>query len=396
VGTVGAVLATQCALGTYQPNSDQSSCSNAPAGSFVGTVGAVSATQCALGTYQPNPGQSSCLNAPAGSFVGTVGAVSTTECALGTDQPSTGQSSCIAAPIGSYVAAIGATAATPCPAGTTTATTGSTSSADCRAPSTPPTILAAPGSTRPPVIAGTARANRSLSCAPGEWTGAPTRYSYQWSRDGTAIQGASDPVYTVQTIDEGSSLSCAVSAANAAGTSAAATSAVVDVAVPHIRGCPAATGRLVGVQLGLIRLGLTRAQARRAFAHSSRRGFVYKDFFCLTPRGIRVGYASPKLLHILPTSAARLLSQRVVWASTSNPYYAIDGIRYGTTLSAAEQRLPHGTLLHIGLNDWYLAPAGSATAVLKVRHSLVEEVGIADRRLTQTRRDRLIVMESFY
>ena len=49
----------------------------------------------------------------------------------------------------------------------------------------------------------------------------------------------------------------------------------------------------------------------------------------------------------------------------------------------------------IGLNDWYLAPAGAATAVLKVRSGIVEEVGIAERGLTQNRHAQRILMASF-
>ena len=38
----------------------------------------------------------------------------------------------------------------------------------------------------------------------------------------------------------------------------------------------------------------------------------------------------------------------------------------------------------IGLNDWYLAPNGASTAVFKVRRSLIQEIGIADKSLTNT------------
>jgi hypothetical protein len=85
-----------------------------------------------------------------------------------------------------------------------------------------------------------------------------------------------------------------------------------------------------------------------------------------------------------------------VWASTANPYYAIDGIRPGATLAAARTRFPNGALLHIGLNYWYLASHGSPTAVLKVRDQIVEEIGIADSRLTGTHRTEMTLMRSFY
>jgi hypothetical protein len=82
-------------------------------------------------------------------------------------------------------------------------------------------------------------------------------------------------------------------------------------------------------------------------------------------------------------------------ASTSNPRYAINGIRPGATLIAAKQALPAGNLVHVGRNDWYLAPAGRTTAVLKVRLGIVEEIGIGDRKLTSGKAAQRIFMTSF-
>jgi hypothetical protein len=84
-----------------------------------------------------------------------------------------------------------------------------------------------------------------------------------------------------------------------------------------------------------------------------------------------------------------------VWASTSNPRYAIHGVRPGALLKAASRRLRLGQVLRIGLNDWYLAPDGSVTAVLKVRRGVVEEIGIAERALTSTRKQQSAFMRSF-
>jgi hypothetical protein len=84
-----------------------------------------------------------------------------------------------------------------------------------------------------------------------------------------------------------------------------------------------------------------------------------------------------------------------VWASTSSPVYDVRGIRPGATLSSAEGLLPHGNLLRVGANDWYLAPAGAATAVLKVRGGIVQEIGIGDKRLTRTRSAQFVFMTSF-
>jgi hypothetical protein len=264
------------------------------------------------------------------------------------------------------------------------------------APPVSPSSGSPPVSSAPPTISGAATAGAVLSCAPGAWTNGPTGYAYQWSRNGTPLAGATGPTYTVQTLDEGSALACTVTASNQAGAGPPATSSGVRVPVPFVARCPAASGRIAGRTLGLVTLEMTRKRAHRVYRHSSDRGKPYEDFFCLTPIGVRVGYASPSLLRTLPGRQRHRVAGRVVWASTANPYYAINGIRPGATLTAAQGRLPHGNLLHVGLNDWYLAPAGASTAVLKVRHGIVQEIGIANQQLTRGRHAQHTFMTSFH
>jgi hypothetical protein len=249
-----------------------------------------------------------------------------------------------------------------------------------------------PASVVAPAISGTPMAGDVLSCSPGTWAGQPVTFAYQWNRNGTPLAGATSSTYTVAALDEGSILTCTVTASNGSG-SASMTSVGVRVPVPFVPHCPAASGSLSGGRLGLVRLGMTRAQAHRAYRHNSDRRRRYEDFFCLTPIGVRVGYGSPKLLSAARASAH--VRGRVVWASTSNPSYAIDGVRPGATLAASRKRLRLDKMLRIGANDWYLAPAGSATAVLKVRHGLVQEVGIGVRALTRTRGAQRTFMLSF-
>ena len=153
---------------------------------------------------------------------------------------------------------------------------------------------------------------------------------------------------------------------------------------------------LGGRTIGLIHLGLTRSQARRAYIHHSNRGKQYEDFFCLTPIGIRVGYASPRLLHYLSRREQAKLNGTVVWSSTSNPYYSLDGVRAGDSITDASARLHTTVEFHIGLNFWYLARRPDLTAVLKVRHGEVLEIGIAVSALTANRRNQSILMHSFY
>jgi hypothetical protein len=283
----------------------------------------------------------------------------------------------------------------PDPTATTGHPVGSTLCYDLTRALAPSQTPATPSSTGIPTIVGTPNAGDTLTCVPGSYTNNPTAFDYQWSRDGTPIAGATNATYTVATSDEGLTLTCTVRAVNAGGLGPAATSAGVLVPVPFVFRCPAATGTLSGQKLGLVKLGMTRAQARHAYTHSSNRGRQFEDFFCLTPIGVRVGYSSPTLLKTLPSHQSKQLKGRVIWSSTSNAFYSVHGVRPGATLTAARKVLKLAGPFHVGLNFWYLAPNGSSTAVLKVRHGIVEEVGIGNKQITQGHKAQLIFLKSF-
>ena len=280
------------------------------------------------------------------------------------------------------------------------------------------TDVPAPVNVSPPVLSGGNQSGDTLTCSQGAWKHHPTSFSYSWSRNGTPIQGADSPTYVLSTADEGQTITCTVTASRltksgtgtssgtsvGSGAGAASTdvklgtsksSAPVNVYLPRVKGCPAAAGGLRSRRLGPVRLGMTRKQAKQAFPRSSTHNKRYEQFFCFTPIGVRVGYASPKLLRTLPASERRGLRGHVIWASTSNAHYAFNGVRVGSTLSSARRRLGGGNLFHVGLNHWFFAREGSITLVLKVRRGTVRELGIANHSLTRGRRAQRRFIRSF-
>jgi hypothetical protein len=244
-----------------------------------------------------------------------------------------------------------------------------------------------PVNTVRPSIRGTVNAGHRLTCSTGTWANDPTSFSYQWAVSGTPIVGATSATYTVQAANEQLTLTCAVVASNAKGPSTAVTSIRSRVPVPKVPKCPAATGSLSGTTLGLVHLGMTRAQARKAYTKSSNRGHTYLDFFCLTPIGVRVGYGSPSV-------PARYRNE-VIWASTSSAFYTLHGIRVGATVAAAGKTLKLAGPYRVGLNEWYFAANGASNAIFKVRRSVIEEIGIAERSLTSTTKARKAFLKSF-
>jgi hypothetical protein len=127
---------------------------------------------------------------------------------------------------------------------------------------------------------------------------------------------------------------------------------------------------------------MKRTRARQILKRSSTRGRKYMDFFCLKPVGIRAAYPSPAMLRPLAKKVRGKLQGRIVLLLTSDRLYALRGVRPGARLSKVAHKLHAGRRIRIGLNDWYVFRNGPSIGVLKVRKGIIEEIGIADKRLS--------------
>ncbi len=104
-------------------------------------------------------------------------------------------------------------------------------------------VIAVPSNAVAPAIAGESRVGRQLACSPGTWTGSPTfTYAYQWLRDGLPIGGAASASYTNAAVDGGHSISCRVTASNAAGSLSVASAAAGVPAMPSASVAPQISG----------------------------------------------------------------------------------------------------------------------------------------------------------
>ena len=246
-----------------------------------------------------------------------------------------------------------------------------------------------------PRISGTPEPGHVLSCSSGSWSGSPTSFAYTWRRGGLPIPGATRSTFTVQIADEAQELTCAVTASDASGPGAAAVSAPVLVALPGTTRCVKPSGRLAGGSLGPLKLGMSRTAARKKL---KRFGVTHNDFdnFCLFAGwGIRAGYPSSKLLATL-SRRLRTHVTGVILLLSANPHYALDKTTPGATLTKqVARRLKLGKLFKIGSNDWYIAAGRSADGVLKVRNGVVQEVGVADKRLLNGRAAQRRFLSSF-
>lgn len=115
---------------------------------------------------------------------------------------------------------------------------------------------AAPVNTSPPVVAGTPTVGgQQLSCSTGSWTGrAILKYTYQWTRDGSAIANATANFYVAQSADRGHGLACQVTATNSAGRATATSNILAVPAPPVVQSPPAiAAGPIATLQLAASR-----------------------------------------------------------------------------------------------------------------------------------------------
>lgn len=83
----------------------------------------------------------------------------------------------------------------------------------------------APANTTLPAISGVPGTGQTVSVSNGNWTNSPTGFTYQWQRAGANISGATSTSYILTHEDEGTTLSCEVTATNPYGNTMAETSA---------------------------------------------------------------------------------------------------------------------------------------------------------------------------
>jgi hypothetical protein len=157
--------------------------------------------------------------------------------------------------------------------------------------------------------------------------------------------------------------------------------------------CLAPSGQLTGTHLGLISLGMTRATAQQTITQS-RALNNYTDNLCLAGGyGIRVGYATQAMTR--SKQLANRLKNRIVFATSANPYYSLRGAQPGMRVATLPASLDLEPAINIGPNTWYVAVSHNLTDVIKARDGLVQEVGILNYRMTTTRAGQIRLLRYF-
>ena len=84
----------------------------------------------------------------------------------------------------------------------------------------------APVNTSGPVVTGTATAGSTLTTTNGTWSGTTPVYTYQWTRNGSPISGATSQTYVLTSTDASTSVACSVTATNSGGSASALSNSI--------------------------------------------------------------------------------------------------------------------------------------------------------------------------
>ncbi len=105
---------------------------------------------------------------------------------------------------------------------------------------------AGPSNTVAPAVTGTATVGQVLTATTGTWIGDATiTYAYQWKRDAVSIGGETASTHTIVSADQGTTLTCVVTATNA-NASASATSNSTSIAAAVVSTGPIVNPGLAG------------------------------------------------------------------------------------------------------------------------------------------------------
>jgi len=167
----------------------------------------------------------------------------------------------------------------------------------------------------------------------------------------------------------------------------AACAAALDQAFKSGAGCDRPTGRLRGRRLDRVRLGGDRDAHLRAYKIGRKQTRKGIDRFCLSDgRGVRVAYPTSRLKRKLRRSERRRYAKgKALLALTTSRAFRARRIRVGSSRRAVTRRVG-GRPIKIGSNRWYLKRGKRSTLVFKVRRGKVRELGVANKRLTSSRR----------
>ena len=152
--------------------------------------------------------------------------------------------------------------------------------------------------------------------------------------------------------------------------------------------CAAATPGPKGKTTDRVAIGAARTSTRRAYPKLSlTRRRTLSDTYCLVGGGsVRAFYPAYSTLLPLSRRERGRVNRRAVLVLSSRKTHVVKGIKPGYSERTVRRKLRGARPIRIGSIRWYFARASKARIVVRVRRGKVIEAGLADSRLTRTRK----------
>jgi len=156
--------------------------------------------------------------------------------------------------------------------------------------------------------------------------------------------------------------------------------------------CASTSGGIRGKRVGRVPLARKRIFQRRLLRRVTRlrssRGAT--DRYCQAGGGVlRIGYPAAKLLRSLSPERRLAVRRKAILALSTNRRFRLRGVGVGTSTRTLARRLRGERRFRVGPNVFYTASAGSSRLLFRTRAGKVRELGVANKRLTRTRRGTL-------
>ncbi len=149
--------------------------------------------------------------------------------------------------------------------------------------------------------------------------------------------------------------------------------------------------------VGRATLGRKRAIQRRRFGNARRlRARKGIDRYCVKGGGLmRVGYPTRQLNKRLSRRTRREVRDEAVLALTTNRRLGIRGLRVGSRTKVLRASFRGERGVRVGRNTWYLVRSRKARFVFKTRRGRIGELGLANLKLTSSRRSGARLLGAF-
>jgi hypothetical protein len=204
-----------------------------------------------------------------------------------------------------------------------------------------------------PVITGTAQVGFTLSGTNGTWTNSPTGYSYRWLANGVAIGGATTNTFLLTSAQIGAVITFEVTASNAGGSGAAATSTATSAVLPAVP-----VNSVIPVITGTTQVGDTLSGTNGTWSNSPT-GYAYQWL----AGGVNIAGATANTFLLTSAQIGAVITFQVTASNAGGSGSPATSTATGAVISAALNALATDWASRVVTNGGAAPSGGTVTAI---------------------------------